>query len=95
MGSAEEVAAAYVLAAEAAGEGQVYGFRLGAYDLSRPLVIDPAVLVYAGYIGGGRSSDWGFAIAIDIAGNAYVTGQTLSTEASFPVSVGPDLTFQW
>ena len=92
-GQRREVAAAYVLAAEAAGEGQVYGFRLGAYDLSRPLVIDPAVLVYAGYIGGGRSSDWGFAIAIDIAGNAYVTGQTLSTEASFPVSVGPDLTF--
>ena len=30
-----------------------YGFRLGAYDPARPLVIDPTVLVYAGFLGGG------------------------------------------
>jgi len=27
---------------------------------------------------------------VDAAGNAYVTGTTLSTEATFPVIVGPD-----
>ena len=49
-------------------------------------------LVYAGYIGG-TGFDRGFGIAVDGAGNAYVTGFTDSTEASFPVTVGPDLTF--
>jgi hypothetical protein len=27
----------------------------------------------------------------DSAGNAYITGYTYSTEATFPVTVGPDL----
>ncbi len=49
-------------------------------------------IVYAGYIGGSRRDD-GQGIAVDSAGNAYVTGDTASTEASFPVTVGPDLTF--
>jgi len=68
-----------------------YGFRLGDYDPALPLVLDPAVLVYAGYIGG---ADWdqSFGIAVDGAGNVYVTGETHSTQATFPVTVGPDLT---
>ena len=49
-------------------------------------------LDYCGYIGG-SDSDWGGGIAIDAAGNAYVAGTTLSTEATFPVTVGPDLTY--
>jgi len=52
-------------------------------------VIDPAVLVYCGYIGGG---DYGYGIAVDSTGNAYVTGCTTSIETPFPVTVGPDLT---
>ena len=32
-------------------------------------------------------------IAVDGDGNAYVTGETNSSEATFPVTVGPDLTF--
>ena len=76
----------------------VYGFAVGEYDRSRELVVDPAVLVYAGYIGG-SGSDVGFGIAVDSAGNAYVTGTTTSTEASFPdgdgfgALTGPDTTF--
>jgi len=49
-------------------------------------------LVYAAYIGG-TGGDGGLGIAVDGAGNAYVTGSTSSTEASFPVTVGPDRTF--
>ena len=49
-------------------------------------------LVYAGYIGGaGVRRSHG--IAVDAAGNAYVTGFTDSDETTFPVTVGPDLTY--
>jgi hypothetical protein len=56
--------------------------------------VNPAgtTLVYAGYIGG-SGGEYGSGIAVDSAGNAYVTGFTTSTEASFPVTVGPDLTY--
>ena len=37
-----------------------------------PLVIDP-VLVYSTYLGG-RGDEYGFGIAVDSSGNAYVTG---------------------
>ena len=43
--------------------------------------------------GGAGGFDLGVGIAVDGAGNAYVSGSTDSTEASFPVTVGPDLTF--
>jgi hypothetical protein len=49
-------------------------------------------LIYAGYIGG-AGDDFGLSIAVDSTGNAYVTGLTTSSEATFPVTVGPDLTF--
>src|SRR5205085_391246 len=49
-----------------------------------------ATLVYAGFLGG-TGTDIGWGIAVDAAGAAYVTGQTNSTEASFPETVGPDL----
>src|SRR5688572_12887563 len=52
---------------------------------------DGSGLVYAGYIGG-DSQDAAHAIAIDAAGSAYLVGGTVSTEATFPVTVGPDLT---
>jgi hypothetical protein len=49
-------------------------------------------IVYSGYIGG-SARDKGCGIAVDASGNAYVAGSTTSTEATFPVTVGPDLTF--
>jgi hypothetical protein len=69
--------------------GGQFGFNVGAYDRAKPLLIDPVVLVYCGYIGG-VSIDGGWEIALDEAGNTYITGETSSTEATFPVSVGPD-----
>jgi hypothetical protein len=56
---------------------------------------DGTGLVYCGYVGGSQSDD-GYGIAVDGAGNAYATGYTYSTEndpTPFPVTVGPDLTF--
>ena len=47
-------------------------------------------LIYAGYIGG-SGDDQALAIAVDAAGSAYLTGTTTSTAASFPETVGPDL----
>ncbi len=49
-------------------------------------------LVYCGYIGG-SGNDGGSGIAVDGSGNAYITGGTFSNETSFPVTVGPDITF--
>jgi hypothetical protein len=54
------------------------GFQVAAYDLSRPLIIDP-VLVYSTYLGG-SGGDQGFGIAVDAAGAAYVTGETSSAD---------------
>jgi hypothetical protein len=67
-----------------------FGFRVGLYDRSVPLIVDPAVLVYCGYIGG-SAFDVKLDIAVDGTGNAYVTGWTGSSEQTFPVRVGPDL----
>jgi hypothetical protein len=52
-------------------------------------------LVYCGYIGGSsnESAGWYDSLAVDSSGNAYVVGFTLSNEATFPETVGPDLTY--
>lgn len=87
-----EVASAYAFEAAAPDGAQTYGFRLGAYDPTLPLVLDPAVLIYCGFIGG-SGGDTGEDIAVDLAGNAYITGDTDSSQSSFPDKVGPDLRY--
>ncbi|MBI5675717.1 MAG: SBBP repeat-containing protein [Nitrospirae bacterium] len=62
------------------GSQPVFGFEVASYNKKYPLIIDP-VLSYSTYLGGG-DYDSGFGIALDGSGNAYVTGQTLST--NFP-----------
>ena len=57
-------------------------FQVASYDASQPLIIDP-VLSWATYLGGGGDDD-GFAIAVDQAGQAYVTGRTFTTGSGFP-----------
>ncbi|CAN5344087.1 hypothetical protein BH20ACT24_BH20ACT24_10740 [soil metagenome] len=87
-GERAQVASGYVIGSG----GSDFGFHLGDYDPTRPLVIDPVVVVYAGYIGG-TQLDVAPDVAVDGAGSAYVSGYTASNQNSFPVKVGPDLTF--
>ena len=60
-------------------------FHVGDYDADRPLIIDPT-LSYSTYLGGSGVDD-GAGIAVDAAGNAYVTGSTGS--ADFPTACTP------
>jgi Beta-propeller repeat len=64
-GVRQEIPSSYLLK----GADQ-FGFQLGAYDRSRPLIIDPT-LSYSTFIGSGTN----YSIAVDADGNAYVTGQ--------------------
>jgi hypothetical protein len=64
--------------------GRGYGFRLGGYDPSQPVLIDP--LLEATYLGG-SSGDVATALAIHpISGEVYVAGSTGSTD--FPGTAG-------
>jgi hypothetical protein len=69
-----------------------YSFQVADYDPTLPLIIDPAMLVYCGFIGG-STADGGTSIAVDGKGAAYITGGTSSDQTTFPVTVGPDLTY--
>lgn len=70
------------------GQVRQVGFEVGAYDRSRPLVIDP-VLVYSTYLGG-REEDSAGGVAVDPVGNVYVTGYTITNEppSDFPLTPG-------
>jgi collagen triple helix repeat protein/beta-propeller repeat-containing protein len=83
-GARAEIGTSYALIDPA---GDTFGFALADYDRTRPLVIDPAVLVYASYLGG-ADEDRASAIAVDTSGAAYITGDTFSTPASFPTGAG-------
>ena len=86
----ERVEGHYVVLSPPGGEGggeariRQAGFEIGRYDRTRPLIIDP-VLVYSTFLGG-SGSDAAEGIAVDAAGNAYVTGSTGST--TFPGVTG-------
>lgn len=75
-GARSSIAGRYLL-----DDGQV-SFEVGAYDHALPLVIDP-ILSYSTYLGG-RTGDDGYSIAVDSMGNAYIIGDTVST--NFPTN---------
>jgi len=63
-------------------ENNRVSFAIGSYDRSQTLVIDPVVPFYSTYLGG-ANNDYGYGIALDAKGNAYITGSTASL--NFPV----------
>ena len=81
-----KVAAAYELKASEFQETDprhVYGFKVGAYDKTKPLIIDPLL---AWTFVGGTQEDKAYAIALDSDKNIFVTGTTRSS--AFPVTPG-------
>jgi Beta-propeller repeat len=58
--------------------------EIGDYDRTKPLVIDP-MLAYSTYLGGSKD-DGPTDVAVDAAGNAYMTGFT--TSPNFPTTAG-------
>jgi hypothetical protein len=68
-------------------------FVLGDFDPTKPLVLDPAYLVYCGYVGG-PDQDAVVGVAVDGTGTAYLVGATQNDETTFPVRVGPGLKLQ-
>ncbi len=76
-GNKQKVEAQYVLGPD----GQV-GFAVDAFDRTKTLTIDPAI-VYSDYLGGGLFT-LASGLAVDAAGAAYVTGGTESP--AFPVT---------
>ena len=76
-GKRAEIAGQYIIL-----DSRLVGFRLGKYDSSKPLIIDP-VFSYSTYLGGFGLESSG-TIAVDSSGNAYVVGATWST--NFPLT---------
>ncbi len=82
-GKRKPVEVAYALS------GRDYGFRLGAYDPSLPVVIDP--LIQSTYLGG-SGIDEAADLVVAPGGEVYVTGSASSSD--FPgVAGGPQTSF--
>ena len=76
-GRRQAVAGHYVV-----DEDDRVGFAVGSYDTTHTLVIDP-LLVYSSYLGG-HGDETVAGIAVDAAGNLYVTG--ITTSVDFPAT---------
>src|SRR5271170_4364228 len=76
-GERREIAGNYAIASD-----RQVRFSLAKYDHTQPLTIDP-ILNYSTFLGGsgtGNLGDSAFGIALDAAGDAYLVGQTFSTD---------------
>jgi len=62
----------------------IIGFDVDEYDQNFTLIIDPAVLVYSGYLGGSGNDENSWAMTVDSQGAVYLTGWTNSPD--FPLS---------
>jgi hypothetical protein len=84
-GARKPVESQYVMTAD-----NTIRFTVGDYDRSKPLVIDP-VLVYSTYLGGSEV-DFGKGIAVDASGNAYIVGDTRSSDFPAANAIQPTFT---
>jgi len=84
-GKRTEIDGSFVLAAK-----NTVKFRVGKYDATQPLIIDP-VLAYSTLLGG-NGFDQAFGVAVDATG-AYVTGSTTSTNFGTAGAFGTPLKF--
>ena len=82
-GARAPVRSAYAL------DGDVLRFAVGAYDPTRPLVIDP-VLSFSTYLGGSKQ-DVNVNHGVDAAGNVYLLADTYSTD--YPATNAYDASF--
>lgn len=78
-GQRQEIAGAYALQ-----DGHI-SFAVARYDRREPLIVDP-ILNYSTYLGGGSDDNSGYSIAVDSTGDAYISGETFSTD--FPTLGG-------
>ena len=72
--------------------GPASRFGGGVSDAFVAKVGADGTLAYCGFIGGAKR-EYGADVAVDADGAAYVSGPTRSPPSSFPVTVGPALTF--
>ena len=90
-GQRKQISAHMALQSSPEGSSKIHdqriGFKVGSYDRSRPLIIDP-VLVYSTYVGG-SGFDSASGIAVDSYGNAYITGQTSSPDFPLVAPIQP------
>ncbi|MCZ7580994.1 MAG: SBBP repeat-containing protein [Fimbriimonadaceae bacterium] len=64
--------------------GNTFGFRVGNYDRTKPLIIDP--VVYSTLLGGTGSSDFATGVKVDRFNSAYVCGY--ASADTFPTTIG-------
>lgn len=79
-GKQKEVKARYVI------EGDEVSFKLGRYDASEPLIIDPTALKWATFLGGSGTDTPQDIVVDEATGQIYITGYTASSD--FPVTTG-------
>jgi hypothetical protein len=78
-GTREDVEVDYMVC-----DRETYGFIVGNYDSTRPLIIDP--LLASTFIGGSSGTDVAYAIALDAADDVYVAG--VAQSSNYPTTAG-------
>ena len=84
------------IAVDAAGHAYISGETTDPFSQDTDAYVAKIALDGSGYdyisVLGGDGYDAAYDVVVDAAGRASITGATLSDEASFPITRGPDLT---